>query len=60
MENAADSKIGFGATPKQTGLSPLDRLICLIAQIEVEKYLQEVNHSCSKGAKDENSHIRTL
>jgi hypothetical protein len=60
MENTTDCNNGSGA-PIQIGLTPLDRLICLIAQIEVEKYLKEVNHDGSKGSiQDENSHLRPL
>lgn len=43
---------------------PLDGLINLIAQIEVEKYLKEVNageiKSYHTGAHDESSDIRAL
>ena len=45
---------------KQTELSPLDRLIFLIAHIEVEKYLREINDHGCKDNQHENSHLRTL
>lgn len=62
MENAVDDKASFNITIAQglAGVSPLDRLICLIAQIEVEKYLQEGNHHNTQGTDDESSHLRTL